>query len=118
MLHRRGCPGRGGAAAARRAGPRPGPGAASGLTAVHDASANDAWAIGNVIDSGGGSQAEILHWDGTRWTQALTIDKNFVTLNSVTATSASDAWAVGLSSGTAGVSTFIVHWDGTSWTPV
>jgi hypothetical protein len=57
-----------------------------------------------------------LHWDGTRWSQVKTPNPGLIdnSLDSVSAVSPKDAWAVGSSRDTAGVHTLVLHWDGTN----
>jgi hypothetical protein len=75
-----------------------------GINSLAATSATNVWAIG-------GSGA-ILHWNGRRWTCALTKDN----LRSVSTSSADNAWAVGFS----GYGTWAVawHWNGHSWKQV
>ena len=83
-------------------------------------SASDAWAVGGYV-TGSQSPTLILHWDGTTWTQVPSPSPGgFLNeLNGVHATSASDAWVVGISENKSGGSqTLIEHWDGTAWTQV
>jgi hypothetical protein len=104
--------------------PSPDPGKFIQLTAVHEISANDAWAVGTVSD-GSTIQTLTLHWDGTSWTQKPSPSPgigNRGELTGVTATSGGDVWAVGdyLSSEdpSDAISTLVMHWDGTSWKQV
>jgi hypothetical protein len=56
-------------------------------------------------------------WNGTSW--ALVPSPAEGLLGSVTATSASNAWAVGLTGSSLGRGTGIIeHWNGNSWTCV
>jgi hypothetical protein len=107
-----------GAAAARPAGP-PARSAATtdlrfALNAVSALSATDAWAVGD--------SARVLHWNGTRWTQATIPGlPAIVSLGAVQALSATDVWAVGEAGPNqpyAPLKPLIVHWDGTAWTRV
>jgi hypothetical protein len=103
----------------------------TGVTAI---SANDVWASGVEFT---GCQAAsgvsrlrgvtgqclvpyVLHWDGTAWSLTTTPDPGaFGTiLNSITALSASDIWAVGQtqSSATGPVRTLTERYNGKSWT--
>jgi hypothetical protein len=84
-------------------------------------SASDAWATGGYETSSNQSLNLILHWDGTTWTQVPSPNPGgFLNeLNGVHATSASDAWAVGIAeNNSGGPQTLIEHWDGTAWTQV
>jgi hypothetical protein len=100
--------------------PSPNPGTFTQLTAVHEISARDAWAVG-TYSGDAGTRTLTLHWDGTSWTQKPSPSPGPVpngTLTSVTATSGSDVWAVGdfiSDTQVSTVSTLIMHWDGTSW---
>jgi hypothetical protein len=86
----------------------------------------DAWAVGRSE----GNRALIEHWNGTAWTivpapvPSVPAGETFVgtTLNAISARSATDIWAVGLTQsgkGTASNSyTLTMHYNGTSWTIV
>ena len=103
--------------------PGPNPGGSRGgsvLTGVAATSSTNAWAIGNYATHGSLSQTLIEHWNGTAWTQvpspnAPSTDNE---LSGVTATSATDAWAVGDSGPSPFTQALIVHWNGTAWTQV
>jgi hypothetical protein len=72
-------------------------------------SAGQAWAVDGKL---------ILHWDGSGWTPTpLPSDPGLAGLQlfNVTATSASNAWAVGLTTAPS-FAPVILHWDGSSWT--
>lgn len=103
----------------------------TGVTAV---SANDVWAsgveqTGCLADSARGGprltatsqclKPYVLHWDGTAWSLIQTPDPGAFgsALEGITALSASDIWAVGvtLASATGPVRTLTEHFDGTSW---
>jgi len=99
----------------------PNPGGSAGtptLTGVAATSASNAWAVGMHSTGQEGTLTLIEHWNGTNWTQVpspspggtLHIDW----LLGVTATSATDAWAVGRTHS----KTLIEHWNGTAWTQV
>src|SRR5450759_5140467 len=100
------------------------------LNAVAAISPIDIWAVGdhNPPTTAGMTQdvrANLAeHWDGSAWTIVATPDTNAGTgnniLTSVAATTASDAWAVGLSQldPTSPRSTLTEHWDGGAWTIV
>jgi hypothetical protein len=97
--------------------PSPSPGSSASLTGVEATAATDAWAVGWAGLAAGSSnpsqQALILHWDGVRWTQvAVPAAGSVAELKAVAATSAGDAWAVGL----AGSRALILHWNGSTWT--
>ncbi len=96
---------------------------ANSLDGVSARSGSDAWAVGNY-DHNGVSEALIVHWNGTAWTQVKSPTAPRYTdfgLTGVSAGSGSDAWAVGVhgipsDGGKSG--TLIFHWDGTAWTLV
>jgi eukaryotic-like serine/threonine-protein kinase len=87
------------------------------LRGVAATSAGNAWAVGcsGCLAEGAGAPL-IERWNGTRWTQvsALTYDA-LAGLNGVTATSATNAWAVGIPDGVPGHTTGIAHWNGHTW---
>ena len=103
--------------------PSPNPGNFTQLTGVRAVSANDAWAVGTATTDHV-SQTLILHWDGKTWTQTPSPSPGGAggnALTGVTATSATDAWAVGdyisdIQNDT--LVTLILHWDGKSWKQV
>ncbi|WP_433303761.1 hypothetical protein ACQP2F_12945 [Actinoplanes sp. CA-030573] len=85
------------------------------LTAVDGVSTRDVWAVGYSLNLPYGNkirQSQILHWDGTAWTQVASPNNGSTFLYDVAALSATDAWAVGV--GTGG-SALVVRWNGTSW---
>ncbi len=90
-----------------------------GVTAT---ASNNVWAVGYAIDGFGDNENLILHFDGTQWSIVPTVpvssDGN--ALQSVVATSATDAWAVGRKNINEGESssTLTLHWNGTTWSPV
>jgi hypothetical protein len=82
-----------------------------GVTAL---ARNNVWAVGNFNATGGNQQTLILKWNGTAWAQVAgdntgPIGAQF-TLNTVSAISGSDIWAVGDNS-----HTLAEHWNGTQW---
>jgi hypothetical protein len=95
-----------------------------GVTAI---GRNDAWAVGNTIDTASGSflpdQKLILHWNGSAW--SVVGSPNTGTGNvlaGVSAAAAGDVWAVGErvdATGTVPVDrTVTLHWNGTAWSVV
>ncbi len=100
----------------------PSPGSFAYLAGVAATAGSDAWAVGTASSSPLGSpyanrEALILHWDGVSWTQvAVPALGSLAGLRAVAATSASDAWAVGSDTGSAGSRALILHWDGSAWT--
>lgn len=87
----------------------------SRLTAVSATSASNVWAAG-VDDL---LQPVFLHNTGTGWTRApsptITPNGGNVPVAGLSATSPSDAWAVGDLRTTDGSSPVIYHWDGSQW---
>jgi hypothetical protein len=91
----------------------------SALSAVAVLSATDAWAVGSsgfaISDS---LQTLIEHWNGTSWHIVASPSPGPLSfLTGVTALSASNVWAAGVT-GTDSSSnelTLIEHWDGSTW---
>jgi hypothetical protein len=104
----------------------PSPGSNTLLTSVYAVSPSLAWAVGYY--SAGSSDHEhdlLLQWNGTAWTQVPTPQPGpsngpGAQLESVSASSATNAWAVGsysIKSGQTGpYRTLMLHWNGTAWT--
>ncbi len=99
------------------------------LEDVSGSSASNVWAVGQDFDpaarSGQGSyEALMLHYDGTSWGEVPDAsagpDVSYAELTSVSAISASDAWAVGRRSAAPAydLAPFAEHWNGTTWTAV
>ncbi len=90
-----------------------------GVTAL---SANDVWAVG---DFSNGTQGQIveetltLHWNGSRWSVVSSPSPSTMGngLDSVTALSANDVWAVGYT-WTSSENNLIEHWNGSRWSVV
>jgi hypothetical protein len=79
--------------------------ALSGIAAV---SPSDIWAVGS-----GSARPLIMHWNGVRWApQSLPGDADDE-LTAVSATSARNAWAVGMDLNN--FTSLTAHWDGTKW---
>jgi hypothetical protein len=105
--------------------PAPYPGNASSVpfetNAVAIASACNAWMVGGlegVTFNANPNGTLIEHWDGSSWSVVPSPSPEQSVLFGVAATSASDAWAVGLDQDQPSGSPLplIEHWDGTSWT--
>jgi hypothetical protein len=103
----------------------PNPGGAahdSRLTSVAVVSARDAWAVGYYQTATAFRRTLILHWNGRSWAQVASPDpggsSNGNLLFGVTATSASNAWAVGYDTTKSGAVTLILRWNGKSWARV
>ena len=86
-------------------------GALSGVAAV---SARSAWAVGCRACDSGLDETQILHWNGSAWTQvpAPALGEGRF-LNAVAVVSASSAWAVGINGPSR--KTLIERWNGTAW---
>jgi hypothetical protein len=89
----------------------------AGVAAVSD---TDAWAVGSTGAELNTTGAHVLidNWNGTHWTQssAPATPGNTGYLADVSASSATDAWAVGhTSEGRDGFEPLALHWNGTSW---
>ena len=88
------------------------------LTSVTATSADNAWAVGSYGDSATG--ALLMHWNGIRWS-LVPRPRVLGTLDSVSAVSARDAWAVGLScshrcnSDNPPSRALLMHWNGVRW---
>ena len=58
----------------------------------------------------------IEHWNGTTWSRVTSPSPHgFALLNGISATAASDAWAVGVTSAGTGEQTLALHWNGQTW---
>ncbi len=89
------------------------------LNAVNASSAGDAWAVGyEVSNETGFDETLTLHWHGTMWNRVKSPngDPYSNELFGVAASSADDAWAVGVTGYPD--RTLILHWDRTSWLKV
>jgi hypothetical protein len=92
-------------------------GVLQGVSSTSDA---DAWAVGysNAAPNGLNAKPVIDQWNGTAWSQASTPSTGYSTnsLAAVSASSSTDAWAVGYSEPRR--YTFYplaFHWNGTAW---
>jgi hypothetical protein len=92
------------------------------LTSVSVTSPANAWVVGgysaSTNPSVGSTRPIALHWNGSTWRRVpLPVPAGAaVELTGVSATSASNAWAVGGPDG--GTNGFVLHWDGSSWSQV
>ncbi|HEY3903355.1 MAG TPA: hypothetical protein VGM14_05605 [Streptosporangiaceae bacterium] len=98
------------------------------LDAVRCTSIKDCWAGGTAgVEAGAGIQLdEMLHWNGTKWSQAdVPSPAGFMVgafneINGLSCTSASDCWAIGsYGGGSVSDETFLnmaLHWNGHKWT--
>jgi hypothetical protein len=78
------------------------------LTAVHAIAGCKTWAVGYFNKRGRVYRTLAEHWNGTVWKIQPSPSRGY--LFGVTATSRSNAWAVGGHRGS-----LIEHWDGTAW---
>jgi hypothetical protein len=106
--------------------PSPNPVSVAGdlLHGVAAVSVGDAWAVGNInVKSSAGPiipNTLIARWNGTAWKLVPSPNpdaKDGDTLNAVSATSATNAWAVGGTDIPQGGNprTVILHWNGAAW---
>jgi hypothetical protein len=97
------------------------------LSSVASLAADDAWAVGRQDLLGGDlstATAVVEHWDGTQWKvvdhPAAAHPRSL--LRDIDASSPTDVWAVGRSSGEAGefddAQPLVLHYDGTDWTSI
>jgi hypothetical protein len=84
------------------------------FNSVAAVSPSEAWAVGDYFTGreGGRHGAFIEHWDGRRWLLAHAAIPPGATLESVSASGAGDAWAVG---NRRNLGQLIQHWDGARW---
>lgn len=84
-------------------------------------SASSAWVGQTLTNSAGRNRTDVIHWDGSAWSQVQTPNPSAVGdwLNGVAARSDTDAWAVG-GSGKPGKTAraLVLHWNGTKWLTV
>lgn len=88
------------------------PSAVIAMTGVAVTRADDAWVVGDSPGSDG-NMPIVMHWNGRAWTQVSAPSQTAYPdqLNSMTALSATDAWAVGVE----GSYPLILSWNGTRW---
>jgi hypothetical protein len=104
--------------------PSPSPGTSFNvLNSVGGSSATNIWAVGFDAKGTSADQTLVLHWNGTKWAQVPSPNpgaKGNNNLNSVVATSASDAWALGTfsTSNSTPSQSLALHWNGSSWKQV
>jgi hypothetical protein len=102
------------------------------LAGVAATSSTNAWAVGDYYTARGDPRALIEHWNGRAWKVQPSPNPSFnfpfpgqdlgpgIQLMGVTATSSTNAWAVGYISvadqyGISGTRTVVEHWNGRSW---
>jgi hypothetical protein len=95
------------------------------IRAVAALAPNNAWIAGTVFSVTNPTTTLIEHWDGTSWSVVPSPNPSTNSqFSGITASSATNAWAVGFSvthpaGNPIGVAqTLIEHWDGTSWSTV
>jgi hypothetical protein len=103
------------------AGPlSPNPGTDNYLRAVSATSGTSAWAVGYYFNTAANAtDTLVLHWNGTSWAKASSPNPSSTDneLLGVSATSATNAWAVGYyTNNKSGIDdTLILHWNGKTW---
>jgi hypothetical protein len=89
------------------------------LTGASALSSTSAWAVGEQFAAAGQAPPPPVsyHWNGSSWSQVATPTLGVSSsLLSVSASSATDAWAVGMSVlGKHDDTTLMEHWNGTAW---
>ncbi len=94
------------------------------LWGISGVSSNDIWAVGGYRATQTGPEQTLTeHWDGKSWSVVPSPDKTTSSnnvLTGVSALSATDAWAAGISWDVSlnSYRTLTEHWDGTSWSAV
>jgi len=91
------------------------------LYAVTAVATNDVWAAGYSYNTGTSLYETLIeHWNGTAWSVVtsanVTGDNNY--LAGISASGASDIWAVGQHFGVGSNQTLALHWDGSAWAVV
>lgn len=102
--------------------PQPGGSLQTFLTGVVAIAPDDAWIVGQCIDSQGVPVTLTEHWNGTEWTVVSSPNPQGVQASGLSAADAStsgDVWAAGNSTTSAGrTKTLVEHWNGTEWSLV
>jgi hypothetical protein len=80
-------------------------------------SPKDAWAVGSFSAAKAGNKTLIEHWNGKTWKRVPSPSPGSTAqdLKSITATSSSNAWAVGWYDVGTTTKSLILHWNGRSW---
>ena len=94
------------------------PMSANVLESVWGSATNDVWAVGYGIRASSGHKRTLVeHWDGSQWTVVpspnATVTDNV--LNSVSGSSSTDVWAVGIDDKGGVPATLAEHWNGSAW---
>jgi hypothetical protein len=90
----------------------------SSLSGVAVTSPTNAWAVGAALAKRNVLLNLIERWNGTRWqvVRGPQVPRYVTGLGGVTATSGSNAWAVGSSDGSDGTNpSYVYHWNGHRW---
>ena len=97
-------------------GPTFGAGDQPSIRTMASTSANDIWAIGNLLSDNGELLSYLFeHWDGTAW-RATTLVSGDAFLFGASADATNDVWAVGFNGPENDTSrTLAMHFDGSSW---
>jgi hypothetical protein len=110
------------------ASPNPGGASSGGWNFLHGVSArspSDAWAVGDYGMHDSATQTLVVHWNGHNWSRVVSpspganaTNDNWV--SSVSADSATDAWAVGYYTNPTSkdVESLALHWNGIKWSQV
>ena len=100
----------------------PQPGSASMLNNVFCTSSSNCWAVGTYRPVTEADLNEVLHWNGSTWTQAAapspagSADGSLSILFGVRCAAVSDCWAVGVYAVSGGADLDqALHWNGTKW---
>lgn len=102
--------------------PSPSLGQLSALGSIMAVAANDIWAGGFYVDSGGNDRTLVEHWNGSTWSIVPSPNPGLTNdfIGTMAASSPSDIWAVGTQSSNFDNSsqTLVEHWNGRAWTVV
>jgi hypothetical protein len=97
----------------------PSPNLAAAFRAIAAVSPDDIWAAGDRAVKGGRNLSLFEHYNGSRWTVVSSPNvpgSDFDLIYSLSALSADDVWAVGLSASFSTVDrTLAMHWNGRKW---
>jgi hypothetical protein len=97
-------------------GPTFAPGDQPNLFAMASTSADDIWAVGDLLEDGGQALVALFeHWDGAEWTVS-TLGTGVPFLMGASADATNDAWAVGYDASIIDDNaTLATHWNGSTW---
>lgn len=86
---------------------------------VHAINSGNVWAVGDYSGTAGNSQSQIMHWNGTNWSnQAVNLSTGGSYLFALDAISSNDIWAVGSKALSGPDPGFAYHYNGTSWNDI